>query len=448
MPLFPEKWQLWDDAMKKNENVQHPDTREILSRSNKLILSRYSATLIENKIMALAFKRVKPNENGNPMVVFTTDEIRRLTGIKGNGFYDRLKMAAAGLMNKMIYMEDEQSHSFSFINLVQKAEYREGRFTVVFTNESKALLYDLKSNFTSMSIDTLFSFKTNHGYRLYELLKVHEYKVGEDNKPIEVVYPLSDLKLQLNCINTEEKRVKVELMQARPNYDKIVNELDTEKKFETWYEFRRGVLEKAVREINQLTELSVDYKPIRTGRGGKTTAVRFYLKRKESISENKTISISSDASARSELAEQVRDMIQDVRLSKKDCISLLKASDNNIDKIRSAYELAKKQDGIENFVGWMIAAIKNGYEEPIEVVEGSQEKAERTKAIKEGVEKKKETLAEDLWQKFKMKDNFNDFIRDVEKETGLSFYFFDSMNSAEEKNKYYVSWLESKSCIS
>lgn len=56
-------------------------------------------------------------------------------------------------------MEDEQTQSFSFINLVQKAEYREGRFTVVFTNESKALLYDLKSNFTSMSDDTLFSLK-------------------------------------------------------------------------------------------------------------------------------------------------------------------------------------------------------------------------------------------------------------------------------------------------
>lgn len=428
--------------------MQLPDTKEILSRSNKLILSRYSATLIENKIMALSFKRVKPNENGNPMVVFTTDEIRRLTGIKGNGFYDRLKMAAAGLMNKMIYMEDEQSHSFSFINLVQKAEYREGLFTVVFTNESKALLYDLKSNFTSMSISTLFSFKTNHAYRLYEILKTHEYKVGEDNKPIEVVYSLSDLKLQLNCVNTEEKKVKVELMQARPNYDKIVNDLDAEKKFETWYEFRRGVLEKAMKEINQLTELSVSYKPIRTGRGGKTTAVRFFLKKKESISENKTILISSDASKRSELAEQVRDMIQDVKLSKKDCIALLKASDNNIDKIRSAYELAKKQDGIDNFIGWMVSAIRNEYEAPIEVVAGSQKKAEQIKAIKEGVEKKKETLAEDLWTKFKEKDNFNDFIRDIEKETGLSFYFYDSMTSAIEKNQKYVSWMERESSIS
>ena len=42
--------------MKKTKTVELPETNEILSRSNKLILSRYSATLIENKIMALSFK--------------------------------------------------------------------------------------------------------------------------------------------------------------------------------------------------------------------------------------------------------------------------------------------------------------------------------------------------------------------------------------------------------
>jgi len=424
--------------MKKAKIVELPKTNEILSRSNKLILSRYSASLIENKIMALSFKRVKLNKNGNPAVVFTTSELRKLTRAKGNGFYNQLKIAAAGLMNKMIYMEDEQTQSFSFINLVQKAEYREGRFTVVFTNESKALLYDLKSNFTSMSIDTLFSFKTNHAYRLYEILKVHEYKIGENNKPIEIVYTLPDLKLQLNCINTEEKKVKIELMQPHPNYDKIVNNLDTEKKFESWYEFKRGVLEKAVKEINGKTELDVSYAPIRTGRGGKTTSVRFYLKRKVANVEV----IESEESQRSEMVGKVREIIKDVKLTKKDCISILKASNNNLDKISTAYNLASKQGGIENFVAWMIAAIKNQYEKPIEVVEGSQEKAEKVNEIKESIDERRNSLAEELWDKFKKKENFDKFIQAVETETGLSFYFYDTMTPAPEKNQQYVRWLE------
>lgn len=425
--------------MKKTKIVELPETNEILSRSNKLILSRYSATLVENKIMALSFKRVKLNKNGNPAVVFTTNELRKLTGVRGNGFYDQLKIAAAGLMNKMVYMEDEQAQSFSFINLIQKAEYREGSFTVVFTNESKALLYDLKSNFTSMSIDTLFSFKTNHAYRLYEILKVHEYKIGDNNKPVEIVYPLSDLKLQLNCINTEGKKVKIELMKPHPNYDKIVNDLDTEKKFESWYEFKRRVLEKAIKEINQTTELNISYAPIRTGRGGKTTAVRFYLQRKV---VEKINTVKSKETTRSEMVGKVKEIIKDVNLSRKDCISLLKASNNNLDKIETAYELAKKQEDIVNFVAWMISAIKNEYEQPVEVVEGSQEKVERVKKIKESIDERKEVLAEEIWNKFKEKENFNDFVKKVEEETGLSFYFFDSMFPAYEKNQRYVQWME------
>ena len=425
--------------MKKTKIVELPETNEILSRSNKLILSRYSATLVENKIMALSFKRVKLNKNGNPAVIFTTNELRKLTGVRGNGFYDQLKIAAAGLMNKMVYMEDEQAQSFSFINLIQKAEYREGSFTVVFTNESKALLYDLKSNFTSMSIDTLFSFKTNHAYRLYEILKVHEYKIGDNNKPVEIVYPLSDLKLQLNCINTEGKKVKIELMKPHPNYDKIVNDLDTEKKFESWYEFKRRVLEKAIKEINQTTELNISYAPIRTGRGGKTTAVRFYLQRKV---VEKINTVKSKETTRSEMVGKVKEIIKDVNLSRKDCISLLKASNNNLDKIETAYELAKKQEDIVNFVAWMISAIKNEYEQPVEVVEVSQEKAERVKKIKESIDERKEVLAEEIWNKFKEKENFNDFVKKVEEETGLSFYFFDSMFPAYEKNQRYVQWME------
>ena len=58
------------------------------------------------------------------------------------------------------------------------------------------------------------------------------------------------------------------------------------------------------------------------------------------------------------------------------------------------------------------------------------------------MDEKKQLLAEELWDKFKEKENFNDFIKEVEDETGLSFYFFDSMISAHEKNQRYVQWME------
>ena len=42
--------------------------------------------------------------------------------------------------------------------------------------------------------------------------------------------------------------------------------------------------------------------------------------------------------------------------------SILKAADYNIDKIRKAYELYSRQSNqVDNFVGWMISAIRNNY---------------------------------------------------------------------------------------
>ena len=90
----------------------------------------------------------------------------------------------------------------------------------------------------------------------------------------------------------------------------------------------------------------------------------------------------------------------------------------------------------------MIAAIKNQYEKPIEVVEGSQEKAEKVNEIKESIDERRNSLAEELWDKFKKKENFDKFIQAVETETGLSFYFYDTMTPAPEKNQQYVRWLE------
>lgn len=428
---------------KKKQEISIFD--ENLTRSNQLILSRYSATLIENKMMALALKRVRPNEEGNPTVTFTTDEIRYLTNTKGNGFYDLLKKAAAGLMNKMIYMEDEESHSFIFINLVHKAEFREGIFTVVFTAECKKYLYGLKSNFTSIPLTTLFSFKNNHAYRLYEILKVRAYEIKRKGQILQITYALSDLKLQLNCVNTEDTKVKMELMKPHPDYDKIVNKLNTEKKLKDWYEFRRWVLDKAVKEINEITDLLVRYEPIRTGRGGKTTGVRFFLQKKEEIevlAADNNILLPKKEKSQDVLIEEVRKIFDKVTLSKKDCVSLLKASQKNLDKIQEAYDLAKKQVDIKNIVGWMICAIKEGYTKPIEVINGSQEDAEIYHKMREEMKDRQKDNAEKLWKKHQKNIRFNDFITYIEAEKDLSFYFYDRMKDVEEKNRDYIKWLK------
>lgn len=55
----------------------------------------------------------------------------------------------------------------------------------------------------------------------------------------------------------------------------------------------------------------------------------------------------------------------DVRVSSKDLKAFLKAADYDVERVKKAYDLSKKQKEIKNFVGWMKKAIEEGYSEDV-----------------------------------------------------------------------------------
>ena len=78
--------------------------------------------------------------------------------------------------------------------------------------------------------------------------------------------------------------------------------------------------------------------------------------------------------AENELIEQLKAYI-DEPLTKKDYKVLLDAANNNVEKIKKAYDLAAKQKHINNLVGWMKSAIKNDYtEDGVEMRHGMNHK--------------------------------------------------------------------------
>ena len=69
----------------------------------------------------------------------------------------------------------------------------------------------------------------------------------------------------------------------KPDWDKIV-ELAPNKSHERWDNFRRQVLDIAKKEINEQSDICIDYKPVKSGKGAKVVKVKFFIKRNE---ENK-----------------------------------------------------------------------------------------------------------------------------------------------------------------
>lgn len=431
---------------------------EEITRSNTLISAKYKSTLTENKIMVLALKKARRDEFGRPTITFTTAEIKKVMGRDDGSFYTQLKSVAKAMTGRTMFIEDKDLHSFKFINIIHSAEFKNGRFTVNFTPEMNNYLEDLKSNFTTMNMGILVDFTSNYAYRIYELLKTQAYRVDKSNTPLQIEYGLSELKLAIGCVNTQEEKVQRELDKPNPDFDYIVNDVAKEKHFDKWYDFKVNVLEIAKKQINEKSDLQIDYEPLRSGRGGKVVKVTFLICKNlnysdfeaRTVRENEILMKNGDSIIEPEenledinsQFEEVMDYI-DIKVSSKDINAFLIISDYDVEKIKKIYDLSKKQPDIKNFVAWMKAALKEDYTDaPIHVLKGSEKKAKQVDEVMENYQKEKEngSLAERTWNKLKNKAEYGDFLKYLEKEEGLSEDSLEIAYDPDECIRLYTEW--------
>ena len=425
----------YHSEMKEYELMFNDD--DVVTRANAYITAKSSSTLIENKIFALATKKADYDNTGKLSVKITASELRGLLHVSGNGFYDTLKKAAVSMRGRALYLENKYKQEFAYINLLTSAIFKNGVFTINFNPEVNFLISDLKRDYTSMRLSTLFQFRSVYSFRLYEILKVHAFKINKHNDPIIVEYGLSELKITLNMIEIEDKEIKLELQKKSPDYDKIVHEMVGQEPFADWYRFKINVLEKAIHEINETTELFVQYKTIRKGRGGKVVKIIFYVSLHEMVDAEATeISTPKKKVKRKELIAEVREMIKEIELTDKDITALLKAADNNVNKIEKYYYLSLQQGYIKNWMGWMIGAIRDDYEEPVPMLEGSVEKAKKIKKVQEEYERDKEQVAKTVWDKTKKEPLFDEFLDYI----NMNIELFEMNRTPKECYTEYVQW--------
>ena len=440
------------------------DARELykheeITRSNTLISAKYKSTLTENKIMVLALKKAKRDEFGRPTITFSTAEIKRVMGRDDGSFYTQLKSVAKAMTGRTMFIEDKEKHSFKFINIIHTAEFENGKFTVNFTPEMNYYLDDLKSNFTTMNMGILVDFTSNYAYRIYELLKTQAYRVEKDNEPLKIDYNLSELKLAIGCVNTQEERVQKELDKPNPDFDYIVNSVAKEKHFEKWYDFKVNVLEVAKRQINEKSDLEIDYEPLRSGRGGKVVGITFYIKKNENykeieekteqeneiLLENGTSVVDTSDNVPQDYEDRFAEIMDYIekKVSSKDIKAFLKIADYDVERVKAAYDLSKKQTEIRNFVGWMKKAIEEGYtDENIHLIDDSEEKAQKADIILEDYKKEKESgnLAERTWNRIKKRDEYHEFIGYLLDQEGMTEETLEIAYSPRECMELYQNW--------
>lgn len=342
----------------------------IYPKSNTLISGKYKSSLLENKIMAYSLAHayefdIGSHERETIKSVMKVADLRKAIGGNSGSFYRQLSDIAELMTGRKIGIRSEDNATFDYIAVVTRASCRNGFFTIEYNGAIRGMLVDLKRNYSRLNLTIQMRFTNNYSFRLYELLKQKCYYLNDDSTKrsgdFTVEIGLAELKLEMGIVNADLDNVKKILMRSKnPDFERAV-EASPERSFDKWYEFRRGVLDKAVSEINGMSDLHVSYEPVRRGKGGKICALHFFIKQVPLSEPVELVSLTDE--------EKIDFLVEATTLSggaftARDMRVVAEASGWNMDRIRNAHALLQEQKVVKNPVGWMVEAVKNGYVAP------------------------------------------------------------------------------------
>jgi plasmid replication initiation protein len=246
---------------------------ELVVKSNRLIEASYRLSLNEQRIILYAISRCREEQKGLfpdlPVTVTADAFVKQFPSVEKGSVYGQLKEAMNALYSRSVMIHDTDPAT-------NKARVREtrwisekayidgaGHIQIVFTPEVIKYITRLEVEFTSYQLEKVGHMTSAHAVRMYELLAQHK-AIG--NRTLNLAW-LRDA------------------LQIAPDEYKLTAD------------FMRRVLDVSVEQINKHTDLTVSYKPKKTGRA----ITDFVFKIKDKDRKPKAPSTPSDQAMREKL---------------------------------------------------------------------------------------------------------------------------------------------------
>ena len=215
-------------------------------QANSFIESRQSYTLQEKRLLSTIISFVKPTDKNFITYDFGIEEWADLTGKTKENFYQIADSVTDALMSKKLEIPrigKDGKKAFKKFHLMSTADYDSGVLELEISKDMNDIFLQLQSskNYTHYELVEFLTLTSTHAQRIYELIK--QYQHSKDRKrTIEVV----ELKKMLGI----------------------------EDKYKEYKEFRKYVLNIALKQISENTTLRYKWKGIKKGR--KTFEIEFY----------------------------------------------------------------------------------------------------------------------------------------------------------------------------
>lgn len=265
-----------------------------LAKHNHLIQGKYSLTGIEQKLLYKIFEEVQQNNYQSRRVEIVQDKFfkdykgvvaKRLTNSQINKMLEDLQDKKVYLLN-----EDETYIRTQWYALESTKDL--SRISIILDEYVFKYIQSLKGHFTMLRLETLYSFKSFHSMRIYELLK-------QSYNPKEKVSMFGftvDTFKDLLGLDVREEKVNGKV--------KVVN-----KGYKNFNNLKVKVLDPSIDEINSKSEILVSYDVKRKGARGKVEGIIFKVFMKEqakevNVSETKEDDVSNSKEMENEGVEK------------------------------------------------------------------------------------------------------------------------------------------------
>ena len=243
------------------------DVSELVVKDNALIQASYTLGLSEQRLMLLAILEARETGKGidhTSLLRVHAHAYADQFGIDKNNAYEVMRDASKGLFDRYVTYHDKNpknGNDRSFhCRWVDKIGYEKATGTVFlrFTVDVVPLITRLENNFTSYEIEQVANLDSGYAIRLYELLI--QWRIT--GKP--PVFELQDFRRKLGVEDSQYK---------------------------TMSNFKNRVLEPAIKQINEHTDITAKYENIKKGRV--ITGFKFMFKPKKT--NKKEVGIGRDA---------------------------------------------------------------------------------------------------------------------------------------------------------
>ena len=208
-----------------------------IRQHNALTNARYEYSELQLDLFFFIVSKLRKDEH-ETIYQLDVAELSRLTGKRYNGAY--LQRATADMGSRMLEVEDE--HEYRQIWMFQQIRYVKGQGIIEFdlTKYILPYLFDLKKNFTSYELAAALRLTSKHAKRIYQICS--QWKdLGETKK-----YDIQDFKRMLGLIDSKGNE-----------------------KMQQIKDFRESVLDIAMKQISEHTELHVSYTLEKAGKSFK-----------------------------------------------------------------------------------------------------------------------------------------------------------------------------------